>query len=86
MIEGDNSCLLLQTLANNRHTSVKGNKLDWGDSPDHTAISNDFLSDLLPHYVTPRHRQMNKAIDNDFNDVIIGRSKSIVLIETSLKF
>ncbi|CAG4991274.1 unnamed protein product [Colias eurytheme] len=41
-----------------------------GDSQ--MEISNDFLSDLLPHYVTPRHRRIDNSIDNDFHDVIIG--------------
>ncbi|CAH2044044.1 unnamed protein product, partial [Iphiclides podalirius] len=55
------------------YKSENSNKLDWGDSPAQTGITNDFLSDLLPHYVTPRHRRMNNIIDNDFSDVIIGR-------------
>ncbi|KAF9799613.1 hypothetical protein SFRURICE_018800 [Spodoptera frugiperda] len=49
--------------------NVRG-KLDWGDSSN--ASSNDFLSDLLPHYVTPRHRRANNLIDDDFHDVILG--------------
>ncbi|XP_047031742.1 katanin-interacting protein-like [Helicoverpa zea] len=49
--------------------NVRG-KLDWGDSSNST--SNDFLSDLLPHYVTPRHRRANNVIDDDFHDVILG--------------
>ncbi|CAH0588915.1 unnamed protein product [Chrysodeixis includens] len=48
--------------------NVRG-KLDWGDSSN--ANSNDFLSDLLPHYVTPRHRRANNT-DEDFHDVILG--------------
>ncbi|KAH9639635.1 hypothetical protein HF086_010042 [Spodoptera exigua] len=49
--------------------NVRG-KMDWGDSSN--ASSNDFLSDLLPHYVTPRHRRANNLIDDDFHDVILG--------------
>ncbi|KAI5638468.1 hypothetical protein NE865_08934 [Phthorimaea operculella] len=46
--------------------------LDWDDSPNGSR-SNDFLSDLLLHYVTPRHRRMPcDARDDDFHDVIIG--------------
>ncbi|XP_073961284.1 protein KATNIP homolog [Choristoneura fumiferana] len=52
---------------NGRRNYARG-KLDWGDSNS----SNDFLSDLLPHYVTPRHRRMNEDIDRDFHDVIMG--------------
>ncbi|KAG7312080.1 hypothetical protein JYU34_001532 [Plutella xylostella] len=43
-------------------------KLDWSESED---SNNDFLTDLLPHYVTPRHRRPN-ALDKDFDDVILG--------------
>ncbi|KAL4707890.1 hypothetical protein ACJJTC_010325 [Scirpophaga incertulas] len=51
--------------------SVRSNKLDWGDSSD--TSSNDFLTDLLPHYVTPRHRgRLSNSIDDDFHDVILG--------------
>ncbi|VVD03984.1 unnamed protein product, partial [Leptidea sinapis] len=46
------------------------NTLVFEDTP--RGISNDFLSDLLPHYVTPRHRKLNNVLDNDFNDVIVG--------------
>ncbi|CAK1555599.1 unnamed protein product [Leptosia nina] len=46
------------------------NKNECNDSP--TGVTNDFLSDLLPHYVTPRHKRMNHNIDNDFMDVIVG--------------
>ncbi|XP_068618076.1 protein KATNIP homolog [Battus philenor] len=55
-----------------KNLNVRFNKLDWGDSPNQPGVTNDFLSDLLPHYVTPRHMRMNKIIDNDFNDVITG--------------
>ncbi|CAB3234277.1 unnamed protein product [Arctia plantaginis] len=48
--------------------NVRG-KLDLGESSN--GSSNDFLSDLLPHYVTPRHRRVNNGIDDDFRDVII---------------
>ncbi|CAH0725563.1 unnamed protein product, partial [Brenthis ino] len=54
---------------NARRKAINEN-LDMGDAA--TGVSNDFLSDLLPHYVTPRHRPMNNAIDEDFNDVILG--------------
>lgn len=47
--------------------------MDWGDSTN--GPTNDFLSDLLPHYVTPRHRRINNGIDDDFHDVILGSSK-----------
>lgn len=53
---------------------VRNGEFDWGDKK--TAVSNDFLSDLLPHYVTPRHRRMNHIKDQDFNDVITGTRKS----------
>ncbi|XP_064073614.1 katanin-interacting protein-like [Vanessa tameamea] len=52
-----------------RKPSIGSGELDWGNSAN--GISNDFLSDLLPHYVTPRHRPLD-AIDDDFNDVIMG--------------
>ncbi|XP_030026021.2 katanin-interacting protein isoform X1 [Manduca sexta] len=52
---------------NRRKYNVKNN-LDWGDS---SAASNDFLNDLLPHYVTPRHTRINN-VDEDFYDVILG--------------
>ncbi|XP_028178401.1 protein KIAA0556-like [Ostrinia furnacalis] len=52
-----------------RKYTVRNGKLDWGDSSN--ASSNDFLNDLLPHYVTPRHRRSN-IIDDDFHDVILG--------------
>ncbi|XP_034834983.1 protein KATNIP homolog isoform X1 [Maniola hyperantus] len=67
------------TLRNNRnngHTHngrIKPNingKLEWSDSTN--VATNDFLSDLLPHYVTPRHRCLNNTTDDDFNDVILG--------------
>ncbi|XP_041982412.1 katanin-interacting protein-like [Aricia agestis] len=47
----------------------KSSKFDWGDTE---GLSNDFLSDLLPHYVTPRHARPNLRIDEDFDDVILG--------------
>ncbi|KPI99843.1 Uncharacterized protein KIAA0556 [Papilio xuthus] len=55
----------------NKKPNARPNKLDWGDSSGRNDVTNDFLSDLLPHYVTPRHRPLNA--DNDFNDVIVGR-------------
>lgn len=55
-----------------RKYNVRNGKLDWGDSSN--AGSNDFLTDLLPHYVTPRHRR-NNIIDEDFHDVILGPRK-----------
>ncbi|XP_013148372.1 PREDICTED: uncharacterized protein KIAA0556-like [Papilio polytes] len=54
----------------NKKPNARPKKLDWGDSMGRHDVTNDFLSDLLPHYVTPRHRPHN---DNDFTDVIIGR-------------
>ncbi|CAH0400997.1 unnamed protein product [Chilo suppressalis] len=55
----------------NGRWKYRNNKLDWGHSS--TASSNDFLSDLLPHYVTPRHRgRVNNMGDDDFHDVILG--------------
>lgn len=52
------------------------NKLDWGDtSTAGSTNSNDFLSDLLPHYVTPRHRKSNLDDEDDFHDVVMGTSK-----------
>lgn len=61
-------------------------KLDWGDSSN--ANSNDFLSDLLPHYVTPRHRRANNVTDEDFHDVILGPSKykSILLSFNNVEY
>lgn len=56
----------------NKKPNARPKKLDWGDSMGRHDVTNDFLSDLLPHYVTPRHRPHN---DNDFTDVIVGRSK-----------
>ncbi|KOB67124.1 Uncharacterized protein OBRU01_18537 [Operophtera brumata] len=47
----------------------RGN-LDWGDSSKGTSY--DFLTDLLPHYVTPRHKRLNNIVDKDFYDVILG--------------
>ncbi|XP_052755156.1 protein KATNIP homolog isoform X2 [Galleria mellonella] len=58
------------TIQNGRRKYLRSNKLDWGDSSD--CSSNDFMSDLLPHYVTPRHRRSNNVIDEDFHDVILG--------------
>ncbi|XP_045537257.1 protein KATNIP homolog [Papilio machaon] len=55
----------------NKKPNAFAKKLDWGDSSGRHDVTNDFLSDLLPHYVTPRHRPLNA--DNDFNDVIVGR-------------
>ncbi|XP_049875890.1 katanin-interacting protein-like [Pectinophora gossypiella] len=55
---------------NGRRKYVR-NDLDWGDSPNGSK-NNDFLSDLLPHYVTPRHRRVPNEIDDDFHDVIMG--------------
>ncbi|XP_050347739.1 protein KATNIP homolog [Nymphalis io] len=52
-----------------RKPTIGSGEVDWGDSAN--GISHDFLSDLLPHYVTPRHRPLD-AIDDDFNDVIMG--------------
>ncbi|XP_059048687.1 katanin-interacting protein-like [Achroia grisella] len=57
------------TMQNGRRKYLRSNKLDWADSSD--CSSNDFMSDLLPHYVTPRHRRSN-VIDEDFHDVILG--------------
>lgn len=54
---------------NNGRSYSISSKLEWGDSSNGT---NDFLSDLLPHYVTPRHRRMNSSADQDFHDVILG--------------
>ncbi|KAJ0174511.1 hypothetical protein K1T71_009619 [Dendrolimus kikuchii] len=54
---------------NGRRKYAQSSKLEWGDSSN---ASNDFLSDLLPHYVTPRHRRMNNLVDDDFHDVILG--------------
>ncbi|XP_072945036.1 protein KATNIP homolog [Epargyreus clarus] len=61
---------------NGRRKNNANSKLDWGDSSN--GISNDFLSDLLPHYVTPRHRRMNNTIDEDFHDVILGSKRQEV--------
>ncbi|XP_023945111.2 katanin-interacting protein [Bicyclus anynana] len=52
-----------------RKPNVNG-KLEWSDNAN--GATNDFLSDLLPHYVTPRHRALNSTFDDDFNDVILG--------------
>ncbi|XP_038222642.1 katanin-interacting protein-like [Zerene cesonia] len=68
------------TLRNNRNTGVihngrhnKYSNLNQICNRDsQVEIGNDFLSDLLPHYVTPRHRRNDSSIDNDFHDVIIG--------------
>ncbi|XP_061718879.1 katanin-interacting protein-like [Cydia pomonella] len=49
----------------NGRRKYRNSLLDWDDT---NGSSNDFLSDLLPHYVTPRHRRE----DHDFNDVILG--------------
>ncbi|XP_045523373.1 katanin-interacting protein-like [Pieris brassicae] len=64
------------TLRYNQNNGYKQNgrrknftsKTEWGEAKD--EINNDFLTDLLPHYVTPRHKRM--SLDNDFNDVIVG--------------
>ncbi|KAM3965817.1 protein KATNIP homolog [Aphomia sociella] len=58
------------TIQNGRRKYLRSNNLDWGDSSN--CSSNDFMSDLLPHYVTPRHRRSNNVIDEDFHDVILG--------------
>ncbi|XP_026321262.1 protein KIAA0556-like isoform X2 [Hyposmocoma kahamanoa] len=60
-------------LQNGRRKYNIRNKLDWGDtSTTGSNNSNDFLSDLLPHYVTPRHRKSNFDDEDDFHDVIMG--------------
>lgn len=67
--------LFLGFAQNGRRKSNIGNgEIDWGDSA--TGAKNDFLSDLIPHYVTPRHRPLD-AIDDDFTDVILGSRKKI---------
>ncbi|XP_021207298.1 katanin-interacting protein isoform X2 [Bombyx mori] len=53
--------------ANGRRKYEIRSDIDWGDS-----TSNDFLSDLLPHYVTPRPSRFSSAIDEDFQDVIMA--------------
>ncbi|CAH2093130.1 unnamed protein product [Euphydryas editha] len=52
-----------------RKPNIGSSEIDWGDSTN--GAKNDFLSDLIPHYVTPRHRPLD-VIDDDFNDVILG--------------
>lgn len=69
---GDKSNVSPDHTYNSRRKYAKS-KLDWGDVSDDD--SNDFLTDLLPHYVTPRHRRVNNVIDEDFRDVILGSSK-----------
>ncbi|XP_013189673.1 katanin-interacting protein [Amyelois transitella] len=54
---------------NSRRKYSVRSKLEWGDTS--SCDSHDFMSDLLPHYVTPRHRRSN-VIDEDFHDVILG--------------
>ncbi|XP_053610778.1 katanin-interacting protein-like isoform X2 [Plodia interpunctella] len=73
-----------------RKYSVRS-KVDWGDTA--SCGSHDFMSDLLPHYVTPRHRRSN-IIDDDFHDVILGPKlqdtnklrKTIIQKEESMNF
>ncbi|CAG9564535.1 unnamed protein product [Danaus chrysippus] len=57
----------------NRRKPALNHDIDWGDGSN--GVSNDFLSELLPHYVTPRHHHKsmgNYGLDDDFHDVITG--------------
>lgn len=62
----------------NRRKPAVNHDIDWGDGSN--GVSNDFLSELLPHYVTPRHHHKsmgNYGFDDDFHDVITGSRENI---------